>query len=270
MAKATAKKKAAPPKKKAASKKPETKKEKKATPIKKEEKPAKKTREVELNSGEKVNVPEKQAQAKVPGSITVEKVKLLKGGTEGAEVTLSIIEADGSTTSDQKNLSRPAHEDLKTAFSELRVHLGLMCGFISRKQLKDIRAYTEESISTFSVHGISIRNKGGNEGVTIIGANKPELGGRVGLNTPFTRFDEVEETRYRYMDDLLEKLEVIKDEVLQYVNGTKVGEAPQPELPFANAGEQVEEEEENNSGITKIPWENEEDETSHADDFDQQ
>lgn len=167
-------------------------------------------------------------------SLMISKVKLVK--KEFLSIGYNRIDTDGSTIVVNEDHKSPIHPDLKAKFLALRVHLALLCDYISTKQLKDIAAYNQELVENFTVTGISIGGKDDNEGIVLTGWKKTNNNKVVILNTPFARLEEVEETRYRYMDDLSCRIDELLKEVELYVGG-KRGESPQQELNFGSSAE---------------------------------
>lgn len=219
---------------KAAGKKPA----KEKVPAKKKEPAPKKTKQVPEEKPEKeMKISKIKTVKPVPKalSLTVHKIKLEKNDVLYLEATK--IDSEMNEQESKILFSAPIHVDLKSAFSACSVHMALMCDMISTKQLKSIDAYDPELVAKFSARSISIKD---GEGLTISG-NRKLVGGKVfNLTTPYWRFEEAEETRYRYMDDLMDKLEILRKEVVEFLNG-KHGPKPDPELPFGDGGEMDEE-----------------------------
>lgn len=168
-------------------------------------------------------------------SLMISRVKLVK--KEFLSISYNRIDtADGSTVVVNEDHKSPVHPDLKAKLLALRVHLALLCDYISTKQLKDITAYNQELVDNFTVTSISIGGKDDNKGIVLTGYKKTNNNKVVILNTPFARLEEVEETRYRYMDDLSGRIDELLKEVELYVGG-KRGESPQQELNFGGASE---------------------------------
>lgn len=167
---------------------------------------------------------------RIPGTVTIEKVKL--GKKDSLVILLSTIEADGSTTKDSKTSGRPCHPDLKAALSSLSIHWAILNDYLSVRAVKDINDYDRELVETVHVSGISIGGNDGEEGLMILGHKFSRRKKAIIINTPFERFEEVSETRYKYMDDLESKIGILFKEVEQYLDGSKVGENPQQQMEF--------------------------------------
>jgi hypothetical protein len=163
--------------------------------------------------------------------ITIQKAKLVKG--ESLEVTYSKTEAQTSENIEvNEKHTAVAHQDLKDSFQAMAVHLALLSDFLSPDQIKDINKYDPKLVEKFTVRGFSVGGNEGEEGVVIMGHKILRNGKALGLNTPFSRFDENPETRYTFMDDLQTCIKDAETEVLLYINGDKVAPDPQADLPF--------------------------------------
>lgn len=169
-------------------------------------------------------------------------MKIRKAKLEGEGLTIVFTERpDGrkprkSTLEDET----PVHPDLVQSFKNMRIHLGILCGYIAAKTVKNIETPKDELIESFHVKGISVKS-GDDPGIVISGHRILENGKAVILNTPFTRFEEGEESAYKFVEDLLAKCERAEVEVNAYVDGTKKGEDVQkaiefPEAPQGNNG----------------------------------
>lgn len=161
-------------------------------------------------------------------NITIERAKLVK--QETLEVTFSKVEKDKSSTAVTEKHKSKAHPDLVNAYNALAIHLGLLTGYISPKSVKDITKPDEvELVDQFKVTSFSLGGDEGAEGFVLTGHRLLPNGKAVILNSPFTRFEEKEETRYQFMEDLDDKLGVVQTEVAKYLGG-KVAPDPQQDL----------------------------------------
>lgn len=145
-------------------------------------------------------------------------------------VSYSKIEADGSTSNHAGVVfdGRFAHPDTLNLFQYLRIHFALACEFISVKQLKSINDYNQSLVEKFTVLKVKIKKE---EGVSLTGYKL--LGkGPWNFTAPFIRFTDDEQSAYRYIDDLTEKVELLEEEVIKYIDGSKVGKDPQGTLEF--------------------------------------
>lgn len=120
----------------------------------------------------------------------------------------------------------PVHDDLKTSFQNLAIHLAILTGYVSVKQIKNIETPKPELFEGFHVNGISVKS-GDDPGVVISGHRILDNGKAVILNTPFTRFEEGEESAYKFTDDLQAKINRAVGETSAYEDGSKLGDDPQ-------------------------------------------
>lgn len=130
----------------------------------------------------------------------------------------------------------PVHKDLTQSFQNLAIHLALLTGYVSVKTVKNIETPKAELTEGFHVNGISVKT-GDDPGVVISGHRILENGKAVILNTPFTRFEEGEESAYKFTDDLVNRIERAELEVNAYVDGSKLGDDPQLAMTFENEDE---------------------------------
>lgn len=122
----------------------------------------------------------------------------------------------------------PPHPDQLNAWDALAIHFAIMTGYVAAKDV-DITDVDPELIKNFTVSAFSIGGEEQGGGVVLTGQHRL-ADGPITINTRFTRFEQKEDTRYKFMDDLIEKLEVLKTEMLAFYNSTKVGKDPQGNL----------------------------------------
>jgi hypothetical protein len=153
--------------------------------------------------------------------ITIEKAKLIKSG-EKVEISYTKT-ADNGTRSvvGGEVFTDIPHPDLKKSFDALVIHFALMTGQIPVKSVKDIANVKEELIEGFRVASFSIG--GEREGVTITGTRLLWNGKAFNSNTPYYLFEESEQNRYTFMDELIEALARVDEELKKYMDGTKRG-----------------------------------------------
>lgn len=120
----------------------------------------------------------------------------------------------------------PIHEDLRKAFRGLIPHFAFMCEEIPEKKMKQIMNGNvpddDEFYSKFLVQSFSIGGSGDSEGVTLSGCKQVESG-VVNFNSPFKKWDD----DYKYMDALIDAVELAKSEVFEYMNGKQAPNAQQ-------------------------------------------
>lgn len=156
--------------------------------------------------------------------LTIEKAKLIKQG-EKVEITFKKQSDNGIKSNGGELFHAVPHPDLKKAFEALTIHFCLMTGQIPIKSVKDVSNYKEEIIEGFRVSSYSIG--GDREGVTITGTRLLPNGKAFNSNTPYYKFEESDQTRYTFMDVLIEDLETLESELKQYVTGEKLGNEQQ-------------------------------------------
>lgn len=119
------------------------------------------------------------------------------------------------------------HDDFRNAVDELAPHYALLTGYASFARGLKIETL-KTATSNFHVSGYSIGGKDEDEGIVITGHIIVNFSGKaVIVNSPFTRFNEGEETRYKFMDQLIECVQQIINEAREYINGKFKPEAQQ-------------------------------------------
>lgn len=160
--------------------------------------------------------------------LKIKKVKINKGIPEIDYVELREDNKNPEVTHVGKGI---AHDDFINAVSELAAHYALISGYASFT--KGLKLNTLKSgVDNFKVSGYSIGGKEDNQGITITGHVIVAWSGKACIvNAPFTLFDESEETKYKFIDQLAEAVEKIEGEAKAYINGKFKPEAQQ-EIPF--------------------------------------
>lgn len=156
--------------------------------------------------------------------LTIEKAKLIKQG-EKVEITFKKQSDNGMKSNGGELFHAVPHPDLKKAFEALTIHFCLMTGQVPVKSVKDVSNYKPEIVEGFRVSSYSIG--GDREGITITGTRLLPNGKAFNSNTPYYKFEESDQTRYTFMDELLEDLRSLEYELQQYVSGSKLGNEPQ-------------------------------------------
>lgn len=150
--------------------------------------------------------------------IQIKKVKI--HSNQRGELKYKRVEGDGATSNvDKETPDKKVHKDFSDTLLALRVHFGILCGYITAKEVKDPKSYMHE-IDSFHVSGFSVAGEEEDEGIVITGHRilKPS-GKAIILNSPFTRFNEDDATRYKHMDALIEAVKEAKDEAVKYLGG---------------------------------------------------
>jgi hypothetical protein len=172
------------------------------------------------------------------------------------------LETDGSTTElpNESHKGRTAHPDLRDAFKRLRIHFALIHEYISIRPNFGIEDYNQENIEPFIVKGVSVSVKDSSDQFVITAQRKLKSGKFTpAQNTVPVMVDENEKTRYKYMDELVADVINLFDETKKYQSGEKVGELQQTALPFKDA-EDEEEGNDETEGTAELPFSPSEDE----------
>lgn len=157
--------------------------------------------------------------------IEIKNVKITKA--DRAVIVYKKSEVDGATSEVTENHHSKVHEDFKNALAQLAVHFGVLTGYIKSSDVKDPALYGKD-VDSFHVSGYSIGGEDEDQGIVIKGYRiLPGSGKAVILNSPFTRFNEGDETRYKHMDHLINLIENARDEATKYLGGKF---APEPQL----------------------------------------
>jgi hypothetical protein len=162
--------------------------------------------------------------------IKIRKVKIVKDKT--LEVSYVKTEKDKSKTSVSESHAAEVHPDLKTAFSGLNIHLGILSEFIPSTSFEKLDFIHPDLVADFRVSGYSIGGDEDDEGVVLTGRKTLKSGKALIMNTPFTRFEEGEETGYKFISELQEGIAVIEKEVLKYLNDGKRAPDNQTSIDF--------------------------------------
>lgn len=152
----------------------------------------------------------------------IEKAKIVKKD-DTLELDFLKTDSTGKKSKAWEAFTAPVHQDLKQAFENLAVHLAVMAGHLSAKSVKDIKNVKPEIVEGFHVRSFSIGGGDDAQGVVISGHKILSDGKAANFNTPFYRFEESEQTRYVFMDDLQEKLDRLDKEMRAYIDGSKRG-----------------------------------------------
>lgn len=129
----------------------------------------------------------------------------------------------------------PMHEDCKQAFLNLLPHFILINE--QEKASKSMKSFIyegvedkgEELLKNYELTAFKVGGTGEGEGVTLTGKRFLTTGKTLNLNTPFLRFDDED---YKFGTELVETLEVLKNEVYQYMTGNKHAPLAQQSMEF--------------------------------------
>lgn len=140
----------------------------------------------------------------------------------------------------------PMHEDCKQAFVNLLPHFILICE--QEKASKRMKNFVyegvedahDELLQNYELTSFKIGGTGDGEGVTLTGKRFLTTSKTLNLNTPFLRFDDED---YKFGTELVEVLEVLKNEVFQYMTGNKHAPLAQQSMEFEDEAFEGEEQE---------------------------
>lgn len=181
--------------------------------------------------------------------ITVFKAKQEKGGL--LDVHFFEQGTDNLKVPTSRMCPWPVHQDLTDAWTALSIHWLILTGYAAASAVTDISDVPAELIEGVHVKGFSFGGEDKAEGIILSGHRILKNKKAVIVNTPFTRFEEKDDSRYQWMDDLINCLDTLRSEVVAYMNGTKRGENPQQELPFSEPVTKAKIAEEDKGGVFK-------------------
>lgn len=146
----------------------------------------------------------------------------------------------------KSNFDAPIHEDLREAFRNLIPHLAFLCDQVENEELvreaiknpenylKDRESSVTEEFFKYYVNELTIDNK---KNIVVISGNRLLTDGDVlQLNAPPIFFQS---SKYIFIEELKENIELIKKEVVAYLEG-KHAEKSQLEM-FSSEEEEEEE-----------------------------
>lgn len=170
--------------------------------------------------------------------LQIKKVKIDAKGFP--EINYVEVREDGKNPNINHDCPAIAHDDFINAVSELAAHYALITGYASFSKGLKLDAL-KTGVSAFKPSGYSIGGKEDNEGITITGHIIVSWSGKACIvNSPFLLFDEGDESKYKFIDDLAATVEKIANEAKEYIVNRKfkpeVKEPTMPELPFGEDG----------------------------------
>jgi hypothetical protein len=135
------------------------------------------------------------------------------------------------TVENEKHKAR-FHNDLRTAFNNMAIHLAIMTGYVNPGQVKNIETPKPELSEDFKVSGFAYGKDEDDPGIIITGGrNLPTMNNSyIPLNTPYRRFNEAAESAYKFIKDVEAGAKRCEVEVELYLSGEKRGEDPQQSL----------------------------------------
>lgn len=130
-------------------------------------------------------------------------------------------QVDGRKTKHKASSDAPIHDDLSNAIQALVPHFVLLTEMKKKPdvvKVMDLGDLPEELLSKFKVKGIAIEDNKGDISYRISGMKFLKNGKSVSFETPKTDMG-TDDDAYEFWEDLERKVETIKEEVLEYMNG---------------------------------------------------
>jgi hypothetical protein len=157
-------------------------------------------------------------------------ISIKKAGiTSGLFLSYEFEQTDSNVKNFNKTKSDlPIHDDLKKAFRMLIPHFCFICEEITdealiKKSIDDYDGYLLDKETSahpeffkYNVSDIAITGKGDAERLKISGYKSLELFSSISFTAPEIFLDS---TKYKFVEDLLETVRLIKSEVLEYMEG---------------------------------------------------
>ncbi len=130
--------------------------------------------------------------------------------------------SEGRVTKIKASADSPIHEDLQEALQALVPHFVLITEMKKKQDVVkaiDLKHLPEELLKKYKVTGVTIEDKKGDISYTILGYKILNTGKTVAFPTPKIRTSASEDEAYEFLTKLEEQIEVIKEEVLEYMDG---------------------------------------------------
>lgn len=148
---------------------------------------------------------------------------------------------EGRKTNIKAKADSPIHEDLRLAFDKLVPHFVLLTEMKKKPEVVkniDLKMMDEELLSKFKAKGFSLDEKNGETSIKISGMKFLVSGKAVSFETPSTR-RETKDDGYEFFEELVQCIEDLKDEILEYMNG-KESERVQVSMEFGDEADDFE------------------------------
>ena len=129
---------------------------------------------------------------------------------------------DGRKTKISASADALVHEDLADALQGLVPHFVLLTEMKKKPDVVkdiDLKSLSEDLTSKYKVKGISIEDKKGDTHYKISGFKILNTGKTVSFESPTVKSQATEENKYEFLQELMDQVEIIKEEVLEYMNG---------------------------------------------------
>ena len=145
---------------------------------------------------------------------------------------------------------RKVHSDFIKRMNNLKIHWLILCGYVDQDIINpdymdpdskdEASPYKHKMTERTTIHSVHISGNEDERKVIITGTFKNELDKAVNINSPLTNLDD--DDSYNLQQELLVDVELLIDEVTQYITGKKDGEPYQLNLfdnPKAVAGNEM-------------------------------
>lgn len=127
------------------------------------------------------------------------------------------------TNKNNTDSDAPIHPDLQQAFNNLIPHLALITEQVKKPDVVnviDLKEDTPEELEKrFSIKSFEVSGSIDDESIKISGHRILKNGKRVAIETPITKRPTKDGDGYEFFDELVEKIEILKEEVFQYMEG---------------------------------------------------
>lgn len=160
---------------------------------------------------------------------------------------------NGRKTKIKASADAVIHDDLSDAIQGLAPHFVLLTEMRRRQDVTkiiDLKELPEDFVNKFKVTSVTIEDNKGEMNYRIAGYKILNTGKTVSFETPKIKHEASEEDQYPFFNKMVEQIELIKDETLEYMDG-KEGTSVQSTMEFDSDfdpeadtdGEEVEQEE---------------------------
>lgn len=129
---------------------------------------------------------------------------------------------NGRKTKFKTSSDAPIHEDLHNAIQALVPHLTLLTEMKKKSEVAkviDLKELPEELLAKFKATSLTIEDNKGDISFKIAGYKILNTGKTVAFESPKVRFMASDDEKYDFIDELSQAVEVIKEEVLDYMAG---------------------------------------------------
>lgn len=129
---------------------------------------------------------------------------------------------NGRKTKIKASADAPIHEDLAEALQALVPHFALVTEMKKKQDVAkaiDLKSLPEALLNKYRVTGLAIDENKGDISFTITGYKVLASSKTVSFSTPKIRVSASEDDRYEFLDQLMQSVEVLKEEVLEYMDG---------------------------------------------------